>query len=91
MIKKEAIDKAESKFWEGMNAREIAGFQLFETRLCIPWEVFHEAVENTLGRPVFTHEFAYPESLQREFNKECKAPDIKDRSLIVVAVGDGTT
>ena len=34
-------------------------FQMFTPRLCMPFDVFQEAVEKTLGRPVFTHEFAY--------------------------------
>ena len=28
-----------------------------EYRLCMPFSVFHEAVEKTIGRSVFTHEF----------------------------------
>jgi hypothetical protein len=30
---------------------------MFEELLCMPFDVFHEAVEKTLGRPVWTHEF----------------------------------
>ncbi len=47
----------DSKFWETLDHRTIAIFQLFTKRLCMPFAVFHEAVEKTLGRPVFTHEF----------------------------------
>jgi len=56
MTKEEAITLGETKFWEKMTPREIAMFQLFEPLLCMPFEVFHEALEKTLGRPVFTHE-----------------------------------
>ena len=57
MTKEQAIALAESNFWEGMSHREIAEFQMMEEKLCMPFTVFHEAVEKTLGRPVFTHEF----------------------------------
>ena len=54
---KKAIELAESNWWELCNHREIAEFQLFTEELCCPFGVFHEAVEKSLGRPVFTHEF----------------------------------
>ena len=57
MTKEQAIALGESKFWEGMTHRQIAEFQMCEKKLCMPFSVFHEAVEKTLGRPVFTHEF----------------------------------
>mgnify|MGYP001602609501 CR=1 FL=1 len=57
MTKEEAITLAESKFWEGMTAQEIAKFQLLESRLCMPFEVFHKSVEEALNRPVWTYEF----------------------------------
>lgn len=53
----EAIRLYDSKFWEGMTPRERATFQLYTDRLCMPFAVFHEAIEKTLGRPVFTQEF----------------------------------
>jgi hypothetical protein len=57
MTREEAISLSESKFWEGMTLRERAVFQINEPLLCMPFDVFHEAVEKTIGRPVFTHEF----------------------------------
>lgn len=58
MTKDKAIELYETKFWEYMSFQEKALFQLFEERLCMPFDVFQEAIEKTLGRPVFTHEFA---------------------------------
>jgi hypothetical protein len=55
--KENAIELYESNWWEGLSYQEIAEFQLFTTELCCPFDVFHEAVEKSLGRPVFTHEF----------------------------------
>jgi len=57
MTKDEAIQLANSAFWEGMSYRDRAMFQLFQPLLCMPFGVFHEAMEKALGRPVFTHEF----------------------------------
>lgn len=36
----------------------------------MPFDVFHEAIEKTLGRPVFTHEFAFCEELRKELYRE---------------------
>lgn len=58
LSKSEAIEYFDNKKWEGLDYREIATFQMRQKRLCIPFSVFHEAVEKTLGRPVWTHEFA---------------------------------
>lgn len=74
MTKKKALDLYASEFWEEMTFHDRAKFQLFEERLCMPFTVFHEAVEAALGRPVFTHEFAGPEALQKELMGESPAP-----------------
>ena len=71
MTRQEAIDKFNivfnlgdnkmgGKFWETMTAKEIVKFQMNEKRLCIPFDVFHKAVEDTLGYPVFTPQFIDP-------------------------------
>jgi hypothetical protein len=74
-----AIELAESGFWEGLTYRERAGFQLFEERLCMPFDVFHEAIEQALGRPVFTHEFGLNvEGLRAEFLGEAPPPTFQE-------------
>ena len=55
--KEKAIEMYESKWWEAVDYRKIAEFQISVSELCCPFDVFHEAVEKTLNRPVFTHEF----------------------------------
>ena len=55
--KENAIGLYGSNWWKEKSYREIAEFQLFTAELCCPFDVFHEAVEKSLGRPVFTHEF----------------------------------
>jgi hypothetical protein len=73
-----AIKLAESKWWEGLSHREIAGVQLFVTELCCPFDVFHEAVEKSLGRPVFTHEFGLNyDGICSEFLGEKESPTLE--------------
>ncbi len=53
----QAVKLAESRFWENLDAHERAKFQLWARKLCMPFDVFHKAIEEALGRPVWTHEF----------------------------------
>jgi hypothetical protein len=52
-----AIELHDSGIWRTWSHRQIAEFQMSQQYLCVPFSVFHEAVEKTLGRPVWTHEF----------------------------------
>jgi len=74
LTKEQAIRFYENKFYEGMSHTDIFKFQLWQEKLCMPWGVFHEAAEKALNRPVFTHEFAYPDNLKKEFLGEKDAP-----------------
>ena len=58
LTKQEAIDLYHSNFWEKMNYKDRALFQLINDRLCMPFDVFHEAIRKALNRPVWTHEMA---------------------------------
>lgn len=58
MTKVKAIELYNSKFWEKMSYQERAEIQLKEPFLCMPFDVFHEAMEKTLERPIWTHEFS---------------------------------
>ena len=88
-----AIALAATRWWEGLDARAIAERQLFTEELCCPFPVFHEAVESSLGRPVYTHEFALDYAgICREFLGEKQPPTIdeiielipEDKRLFVV-------
>jgi hypothetical protein len=57
LTKEEAIALFDSKAWEAWSPRDRATFQMAQDLLCMPFSVFHQAVEETLGRAVFTHEF----------------------------------
>lgn len=78
--KDKAIELANTHWWESATHREIAEFQLFTTELCCPFTIFHEAVEKSLGRPVFTHEFGSNgyNNLVLEFLGVRKAPSLDD-------------
>lgn len=70
MTEKEAKNLYKTKWWEILSNKEIVGFQLFENRLCMPFDIYHRAVEKVLGRPVWTHEFGLNiEGLRKEFKK----------------------
>lgn len=79
MTKEQAIQLYESGFWVEMGYRDRAVFQMFEDKLCMPFEVFHEALEKALGRPVFTHEFGISRKrLQMELMGEAEPPSLED-------------
>lgn len=74
-----AIELASTNWWELCSHREIAEFQLFTKELACPFAVFHEAVEKSLGRPVWTHEFGMNyESICKEFLGEKDAPTMEE-------------
>jgi hypothetical protein len=79
MTREQAIALGESKFYERMSHKDIARFQINQEKLCMPFSVFHEAVEVTLGRPVFTHEFGVnAEGLKAEINDGALPPTMEE-------------
>lgn len=78
LTKEEAIKLAESNFWENMTPEEITEFQLFQDALCMPFDVFKTATIKVFGRPICTHEFAYIDSLRKEFLGEKSAPTFEE-------------
>ena len=78
LTKEEAIGLSKTNFWEKMSDEEIAKFQLTQERSCMPFDVFHKAVEKTLNRPVWTHEFAKPESLIKELSGDKEKPTFEE-------------
>ena len=78
MTKEQAIKLSETRWWEGLDTRAQVMFQLFEDRLCMPFPDFHKAVEEELGRSVWTHEFADADSLRREFLGARQPPTVEE-------------
>jgi len=68
----------ESEIWKDMTLEQIAEFQLFQDRLCVPFDKFQEAMEKLLNRPVWTHEFAFKDQLIKEFLGEKSAPTMEE-------------
>jgi hypothetical protein len=72
----QALAFFESKQWKPMTLKVRALFQLQQKRLCMPFDVFHKAVQKTVGRPVFTHEFGFnADGLLVEVQRACDAAD----------------
>lgn len=78
LTKEQAIAFYQTKCYENMSYRQKAEFQIEQDRLCMPFDVFHEAIENTLGRPVFTHEFVNREGLRKELYGEKEPPTFEE-------------
>jgi hypothetical protein len=80
MTRDEAIALYESGFWKEMDFEQRATFQLWEEKLCMPFDVFHEAVTKALGRDVYTHEFSSSnvENLKQELLGLRPVPTMED-------------
>ena len=76
---KEAIAFGNSGIWKDWTYKQKAAFQLFQDRLCMPFDVYHEAVEKSLNRPVYTHEFGLNrDGLILELCGEKESPSLED-------------
>lgn len=74
-----AIAYYDTEWWKDKSYRQIAEFQLFTAELCCPFNVFHEAVEKSLNRPVFTHEFGLDyDGICKEFLGEKEPPNMNE-------------
>lgn len=79
LTKEQAIAFADDELWKPMTHEQRAAFQMNQRLLCMPFDVFHEAVEKTLGRPVWTHEFGLNrEGLEAELAGMCVAPSFDE-------------
>lgn len=78
LTKEQAIAMFNSKIYESWTHEQIVRFQLFQDRLCMPFEKFHEAVESVFGRPVFTHEFANHDNMMQEYLGTKPAPTFQE-------------
>ena len=78
VTKEQAILIHDSKEWEDWTYEEIAKFQLFQDRLCIPFGRFHQAVEVVLKRSVWTHEFASVDRLRDEYLTLAPPPTLEE-------------
>ena len=91
LTREQAIEIYQSGQWEEWSLEQRAYFQIRTERLCMPFDKFQEAVQEVLGRSVWTHEFAQPENLIAEMEGILPAPTweqiiepIKDKMILVV-------
>jgi len=95
LTKKEAIKFEIYEVWKNWTPDQIVKFQLFQKRLCLPWDLFHKSIEEVLGRPVFTHEFTFHGRLEEEYLGKRDPPTLQEiielipeEKRVVIFVGD---
>jgi hypothetical protein len=77
--KDRAIALAKTEWWKGLPARQIAKVGLLTQELCLPFDVLHGAVEEALGRPVWTQEFGTNfDGIVQELLGEKDAPTLQE-------------
>ena len=86
LTKEEAIAFHDSKAWELLKLDEVFVFAIPQERLCVPWDLLHEATEFTLGRPVWTHEFADQGRLIEEYDQRYGPLELKHAVYLTAKV-----
>jgi hypothetical protein len=76
--REQAIAMYESGVWKNWTAEQVVRFQMFQERLCMEFSHFHKCVEEVLGRPVFTHEFAFRDEIVKEYLGAKGTPTFED-------------
>lgn len=77
--KEMAISLFESGWWKERPAKEVATFQMFTVELSMPFTEFHRALEEALGRPVWTHELGLnADGIRAELLGERPAPTMEE-------------
>jgi hypothetical protein len=84
----EAIDFYESGGWKNWDIKDVALFQLYQPKLCVPFTLYHEAIEALLDRSVYTHELAETEVLIAEYEGKIDKPTITDIYMKLVKLAD---
>lgn len=65
----EARQLMKLKWYKGKTPQEIVSFQLFQTRICLPFRKYQKAMETVLGRPVQIQEFKDIPLLREEYRR----------------------
>ena len=74
----EAVRFHDLGIWQLLDDEGKVRLQLFQDKLCMPFDEFHKAIEKVLGRPAWTHEFAYRDKLVAEYLGEGPTPTFED-------------
>ncbi len=83
LTKEQAIAMCESGWWKDKDPIQVVLFQLQQDRLCMEFSEFHRLVGVVLKRPVYTHEFAYPDLLLQEILGERDTPSLTDIMCLI--------
>jgi hypothetical protein len=78
LSEKEAIKMADLDITKGWSSKDIVRGQLYQDRLFMPFERFQAAIETVLDRGVWSHEFAYPDNLRREYEGDKPSPSFQE-------------
>ena len=74
----QAIAMADSGVWKEWTAEQVVRFQLFQEKLCMDFSHFQKCMQDVLGRPVWTHEFAFRDELVKEYLGVKETPSFED-------------
>jgi len=87
MSRDDAIALGKSGVWRQWSFRQRALFQLRCERLCMPFDVYHEAISKAIGRDVYNIELGMNrEGLYAELMGQGEAPTFDD---ILAMIPDG--
>lgn len=78
LTEEQAIEFVQKGEWKNWSSEQIVAFQLFQDRLCVDFSLFQKAMQDVLGRPVWTHEFAYRNELIKEYQGLKNKPTMSD-------------
>ena len=78
LTREQALALYDTSFWENLAYVECARFQLSEERLCMPFDVFLEAVERALGRRVSVGEIIESRRLLSELSGDRRPMDVDE-------------
>jgi hypothetical protein len=86
LTSEEAIAFGEGGEWKAWTPLQRAAFQMTQEMLCMPFDEFHKAITEALGRPVYTHEFGLNrEGLIRELAGQANAPSLDEILALIPA------
>jgi hypothetical protein len=70
--------------WQAWDAKTRAIFQLQQERMCMPFKVFRESIEESLGRKIIPYELlSASDSLLRELQGLADPPSLEDVLALV--------
>ena len=82
-----ALRIIDTKWWEGLEPRDLAEIQFGQRLLCVPLHILQLALEKALRRSVWTHEFMDMKALRQELRGERAAPTHEEQFLPLLEGG----